>query len=75
LTHKTRISPEAKNNETGRFSTLDLPILASGEMWVLSDDPTDLRLSVVPSPEPSTFLLVGGGLLGAVGVLRRKINL
>jgi len=28
-----------------------------------------------PTPEPSTLLMLGGGVLGLAGILRRKMNL
>ncbi len=34
---------------------------------------TDLGPSASPVPEPSTFALLGTGLIGAAGVLRRKL--
>jgi PEP-CTERM motif len=65
------------NNLTGTFGTLDLPNLPSGEDWLLSYGGNDITLSVVPTstPEPTTFLLLGSRLLGAVGLLRRRRSL
>lgn len=62
-------------NETGQFSMLDLPTLPSGEYWALSYGTYELTLTDKPVPEPSSFLLLGSGLLGALGAFRRKSNL
>ena len=63
------------NRIWGRKS--DLPNLAAGEKWLLSYDATDITLSVIPTgtPEPGTFVLLGSGILGFAGLMRRKINL
>jgi hypothetical protein len=38
------------------------------------DDPL-VSGSIIPTPEPSSFLLLGSGLLGLAGMVRRKIGL
>jgi len=43
----------------------------SGYPWVMVGEVTFNRSSV---PEPSSLLLLGTGLLGAVGAIRRKIR-
>ncbi len=64
-------------SESGQFSMLDLPTLPRYEQWLLSYNANDLLLSVEakPTPEPSSFLLLGSSVLGALGAFRRKSNL
>jgi hypothetical protein len=61
--------------ETGQFSTRDLARLPFGEMWQLSYNSNDLTLTAVPSPEPSSTLLLGTGVLAGIAVLHRKLML
>jgi hypothetical protein len=61
--------------ETGQFSTRDLARLPFGEMWQLSNNSNDLTLTAVPSPEPSSTLLLGTDVLAGIAVLRRKLML
>ncbi len=63
----------AVQNDSGAFITsVDITDLAGGDFAI-----AQLRTgnSGTTTPEPSSMILLGSGLLGVVGVLRRKMNL
>jgi hypothetical protein len=43
---------------SGDFAAINLPTLAPGEQWSLTQSPTTLTATVTPTPEPATALLL-----------------
>ena len=52
----------------------DVPILESGELssMKLPEDPGPQQSTDLNVPEPSTFILFGLGIIGIIGIIRRK---
>jgi PEP-CTERM motif len=59
------------DGESGTFHTLSLPPLTDDENWVVTYGANDLTLSV-RTPEPSSMLLLGAGLVAMLGLRRKR---
>jgi len=55
----------------GVFTTLSVGQSLPGE---LNMGPVDMELSVTSVPEPSSLMLIGSGVLGLAGLIRRKLS-
>lgn len=66
----------AEGELTGAFTSWDLPTLNGGRIWQIAYnyDTDDVFLKVAPVPEPSTLLLLGSGLIGLAGLMRKKFK-
>jgi len=49
-------------------TVMEFALINDDSFWSLDD------VSVTPTPDPGTFLLLGSGLAGLVGFLRRKVS-
>ena len=70
------LSPSSYNFVTGNFANVSSLVFTNdcgscSGLWYLMDDFT---YNAQTTPEPGTLVMFGSGLLGAVGVIRRKLS-
>jgi hypothetical protein len=81
LFNLNNLSPFSATFKTGTFplSFSNCPIVGGVNQCGTPTTMDDLTLTITPGaaavPEPSTILLLGGGLAAAIGAMRRKLHL
>ncbi|MBX7167577.1 MAG: PEP-CTERM sorting domain-containing protein [Pirellulales bacterium] len=60
------------NSVSGEFDTKSFPALPDGLAWDVIYNPEDVRLKIVPIPEPSSLVLGALGAIGLAVLFRRR---